>query len=236
MCKQKSQLQKAYPTGRTARLPAPRPVGLEPPRVKAPGPSSAGTGPGAAIPAWRASGLALLRPASSFSEAAVRPRVSGPVAWGLAWPPPWARGEGAARPGQSRAQEACRPEGGGIRSGPPSESPSGGRRCHLEAGPRGYGQDVTPSPRSRRCPRRHRRWGILPQAPPSAWIWLDAPPMLGGRGSSTSPLSLRSPWRTSAFRRTSAACHDRPRPPSQGASRTGHQYVPARIKEGLKKN
>jgi hypothetical protein len=77
-------IKKAYPTGRTARLPPPRPVGLEPPRVGAPGPSRAGTGLGALVPAWRAPGLALLRPASPFSEAAARPRVSGPDAWGLA--------------------------------------------------------------------------------------------------------------------------------------------------------
>jgi len=80
--------------GRTARLPVPRSVGLGPPRVKAPGPSSAGTGPGTAIPAWRAPGLALLRPTSPFSEAGARPRVSGPVAWGLSWPPPLGAGGG----------------------------------------------------------------------------------------------------------------------------------------------
>jgi len=82
-----SQHRRAYPTGRTARLSVPRPVGLEPPRVKVPGPSRTGAGFDPATFAWRAPGLALLRPVSPFSEAAARPRVSGPVAWGLAWLP-----------------------------------------------------------------------------------------------------------------------------------------------------
>ena len=78
--------KRAYPTGRTARLPPPRPAGLEPPRVGALGPSRAETGLGTSDPAWWAPGLALLRPASPFSEAAARPRVSGPDAWDLAGP------------------------------------------------------------------------------------------------------------------------------------------------------
>ena len=69
-----------------ARLPVPRPTGLEPPRVKAPGPSRTGAGLGAASPTWRASGLTLLRLVSPLLEAVARPRVNGPVAWGLAWP------------------------------------------------------------------------------------------------------------------------------------------------------
>ena len=138
--------------------------------------------------------------------------------------PPWAR-------------EGCRPGGDEIRSDPPLAPPSGGRRRHLEAGPRESDRGATPSPRSRRYPRRrhHRHWGILPQAPPSAWIWLDAPLMLGGRGSSSSPPSLRSPWQTSAFRRIGAVCRDRPRPPLPEASRTGHQSDPAKTKVDLEK-
>jgi len=73
-----SQRRRIYPTGRTARLLVPRPVGLEPPRVKAPGPSRAGAGLGPATLAWRTPGLALLRPVSPFSEAAARPWVNGP--------------------------------------------------------------------------------------------------------------------------------------------------------------
>jgi hypothetical protein len=69
---------------------------------------------------------------------------------------PWAQGEGTARPDQPWAQEGCRPEGGEICPDPPSEFPSGGRRRRLEADPRGFGQGMTPSPRSRRCPRHHR--------------------------------------------------------------------------------
>jgi hypothetical protein len=69
-----------------ARLPPPRPAGLEPPRVGALGLSRAGIGLGMSDPAWRAPGLVLLRPASPFSEAAARPRVSGPDAWDLAGP------------------------------------------------------------------------------------------------------------------------------------------------------
>ena len=138
--------------------------------------------------------------------------------------PPWAR-------------EGCRPGGDEIRSDPPLAPPSGGRRRHLEAGPRESDRGATPSPRSRRCPRRHRhhRWGILPQAPPSAWIWLDAPLMLGGRGSSSSPPSLQSPSQTLAFRQIGAVCHDRPRPPLPEASRTGHQSDPAKTKVDLEK-
>ena len=87
-----------------------------------------------------------------------------------------------------------------------------------------------PSPRNRRCRcRRHRRWGIPPQAPPSAWIWLDAPLMLGGRGSSSSPPSWQSPWRIGAV------CRDRPRPPLPEALRTGRQSVPVEIKADLEK-
>ena len=56
---------------------------------------------------------------------------------------------------------------------------------------------MTPSPRNHHCRRRHHhhRWGILPQAPPSAWIWPDAPLTLDGRGSSSSPPSWQSPGR-----------------------------------------
>ena len=73
---------KPYPTGRATRLPVPRPVGLEPPRVRAPGPSRGrgGVGLRSASLAWRAPGLALLRLASPLLEAAARPRVNGLVA------------------------------------------------------------------------------------------------------------------------------------------------------------
>ena len=90
-------MTKTYPTGSTARLPVPRAAGLELPRVKAPGPSRAGVGLGPASPARRATGLALLRPVSPFSEAAARPQVNGPVAWGLAWPPALGEGGGWGR-------------------------------------------------------------------------------------------------------------------------------------------
>ena len=78
-------------------MPVPRPAGLEPPRVKAPGPSRTGAGLGAASPAWRASGLTLLWLVSPLSEAMARPRVNGPAAWGLARPPAFGAGEGWGR-------------------------------------------------------------------------------------------------------------------------------------------
>jgi hypothetical protein len=141
------------------------------------------------------------------------------------------------RLGPSWVQEVCRPEGDEIRSDPPSTSPSGGRRRRLETGPRGSGRDVTPSPRNHHCRRRrhHHHWGILPQAPPSAWIWPDAPLTLDGRGSSSSPPSWQSPWRTLAFRQIGAVYHGRPRPPLPEASRTGRRSVPVKIKADLEK-
>ena len=77
-----------------ARLPVPRPTGLEPPRVEAPGPSRTGADHGSASPTWRARGLALLRLVSPFLEAAARPRVNGPVAWGLTRSPAFGAGGG----------------------------------------------------------------------------------------------------------------------------------------------
>ena len=116
---------------------------------------------------WRSCGRPLLsrRPRPDRESEA-----PSPGAWHGR--PPWALGEGAARPDQPWAKGGCRPEGGEIRSDPPLELLSEGRRRRLEADPRGSGQGKTPSPQNHRCPRRHHhlRWGILPQAPPSAWI------------------------------------------------------------------
>jgi len=78
---------KPYPTGRETRLPVPQPVGLELPRVKAPGTSRAGAGLGLTSPAWPVPGLALLRSVPPLLEAAARPRVSGPAVKDLTrWP------------------------------------------------------------------------------------------------------------------------------------------------------
>ena len=142
----------------------------------------------------------------------------------------------------AQAREVCRREGGEICLAPPLALPSAGRRHQRKADPRGSSRDDTPSPRSRRC--RHRRlprrphWGILPQAPPFAWTWLDAPLTIGGRDSSSSSSSLSFPspsLRTSTSLRTDTACHGRPRPPSLEASRTEHRSVPTKAKDSLKK-
>ena len=218
----------------------PRPAGLELPHVKAPDPSRAGAGLGPVSPTWRAPVLALLRPVSPFSEAAARPRVNSPVAWGLARPPALGAGGGwgAGRPDLAQAREGCQRGGGEIHPAPPWALPSAGRRRRLEAEPRGSGRGETPSPRSRRCHhhrlRRRPHWGILPQALPFAWTWLDAALTIGDRDSSSSSLSFLSPLRTSAFPRIAAACHGRPRPPLLEALRTERRSVPARAKDSLK--
>ena len=72
-------------------------MGLEPPRVKAPGPSRTGAGLGSASPAWRAPGLALLRLSSPLLEATARPWVNGPVARDLARSPAFDAGGGWGR-------------------------------------------------------------------------------------------------------------------------------------------
>ena len=87
--------RRPYPTGRITHLPVPRPAGLEPPRVVAPGFSRAGTGLGSMLPAGRTPGLALLRCPCSWLETATvaRPRVNGPVAKVFTlWPVPDAGG------------------------------------------------------------------------------------------------------------------------------------------------
>jgi hypothetical protein len=234
-----------------ARLPVPRPTGLEPPRVKAPGPSRTGAGLGSASPAWRAPGLALLRLASPLLEAAARSRVNSPVARDLARSPAFDAGggwgRGTVRPCTGAGGVSAR-EWRGDDSlcclskdplGPPLGLPSAGRQRRSEANPRGSCQDGTPSPRSRRC-HRHRRHcrphrGTLPQAPPSVWTSLGVSPTLGARDSFSSPSSFLSPLRTSAFPRTLAACHDRPRLPLLGAWKIERRSILVRAKVSLKR-
>ena len=123
---------------------------------------------------------------------------------------------------------------------PPLVLPSAWRLRRLEADPRGSCQDRTPSPRSCRCRRHHRRHrphqGTLPQAPPSAWISLGMSRALGARGSFYSHFCFLSPMRTSAFPRTLTACHDQRRPPSLEASRIERRSIPARTRTSLKKD
>ena len=171
-----------YPTGRATRLPVPRPAGFEPPRVEAPGPSRAGDGLGSASLAWPALGLVLLRSVPPLLEAAVRPRVRGPVVRDLTrWPAlvaggGWGRGTvqpGAGSGGVSaweRRETAPSADFHETRLAPPLGLPSAGCRRQSGEGPQGSGRDRTPFPQNHRCRCHHHRhrphWGILPQAPP----------------------------------------------------------------------
>ena len=184
--------------------------------------------------------------------AAARPRVNGPVAWGLARSPAIGAGGGWG----CGTDRLCTGAGGvsarGRRGddalyclsrdplGPPLGLPSAGHRRQSEADPRGSCQDRTPSPRSHRYRCHHRRRrprrGTLPQAPPSVWTSIGISPTLGARGSSSCHSSFFSPLQTSAFPWTLAAYHDRPRPPLPTAWKIEHRLNPVQVETSLRED